>query len=106
MGKEINTVFGAVGTVGCGIASVVTFGKVECVNESMACCANFTAENAQQTVVRHAGETVINGAVTAIVAVPAGVCLGLAPCLNKAVVSAANDTADATIRTGKAANFF
>ena len=39
MGKEINTVFGAVGTVGCSIASAVTFGQVECVNDSVCACA-------------------------------------------------------------------
>jgi len=39
MGKEIMTVFGAAGTVGCSIASGVTFGQVDALNDAVCDCA-------------------------------------------------------------------
>jgi len=47
MGKEIMTVFGAAGTVGCSIASGVTFGQVDALNDAVCDCAKFTAKNAK-----------------------------------------------------------
>jgi len=96
MGNEISTFGGAVATVATATAAAVTFGQVEELNNAVVESANFTADKASKTIVRHAGETVINGAAAAATTAAVVVTLGQVDCSNEAM----DECVDQTIESG------
>lgn len=100
MGNEISTIGGAVATAATSVAAGVTFGQVDALNNAVEECAKYTANKAEQTLVRHAGETIGSAVGVAGTAVVAGVTLGQFDCLNQAVVATAKHTAKSGSATG------
>ena len=101
MGNEISTIGGAVATAATSVAAGVTFGQVDALNNAVEECAKYTANKAEQTLVRHAGETIGSAVGVAGVAVAAGVCCGQVDILNNAVVATAKHTAKAGSAAGQ-----
>jgi len=96
MGNEISTLGGAIATVGTSLASAVTFGQVDELNNAVVKCAKFTGSKASKTIVRHAGETIVAGAAVAGAAVAVIVTAGQVDALNEAVV----DLSEQTVKSG------
>jgi hypothetical protein len=102
MSREIATLGGAITTAATSVVAGVTFGQVDRLNQAVVESAKFTARNAEQTVVRHVGETVGKAVATAGVAVAAGVTLGQIDSLNNTVVKLGKSTRGAAVNSGKA----
>jgi len=66
MGKDIGTVFGAIGTTACAVGSVVTFGQVDAINNATDKCAEFTEKNWNDSNVKNTGAMI--GTSVAVVA--------------------------------------
>ncbi|ORZ41692.1 hypothetical protein BCR44DRAFT_1423335 [Catenaria anguillulae PL171] len=101
MSNELSTLFGAVSTAATALAAGLTFGQVSQLNSAVQSCAKYTATKANQTVIRHAGETVGLAAATAATAVAAGLTFGQIDSLNETVVDCAQGTARGAAATAK-----
>jgi len=99
MGNEISTVGGAAATAVTAVAAGVTLGQVETLNNAVVESAKFTGSKASQTIVRHAGETVVSGTGLVLTSVAAGVTLGQVDSLNEAVVGCFEHTVEAGAKT-------
>ncbi|KAL2635780.1 hypothetical protein R1flu_007259 [Riccia fluitans] len=102
MGNDISTVGGAIATAATAVAAGVTLGQVEVLNQAVVDCAGYTAEKAQDSIVRHSGEATAFGIATVGTAIAAGVTFGQVDALNETVVDMAKRHAHAATESTKA----